>query len=89
MKKHLGFSDEQIIMIDQRELVNTVEDLPPAEYYENFSQATWNRLTPMATAIFQNFKNTGYANQILTIGVTECETDTFCYQLVLPWDLEL
>jgi len=74
VKKHLGFSDEEIVMIDQREiLLNTNEDLPAAKYYEKFSGATWQRLTAIATSIFKSYKSTGYSNQLLTIGVTECE----------------
>lgn len=93
VKEHLGFSDEQIIMIDQKELVNYEEDLQPSEYYEKLSSTTWKRLTAMATSIFDNFKNNGYANQLLTIGVTECETETsginFLFRMIQNFELNI
>jgi hypothetical protein len=37
--------------------------------------STSNQLSAFATSVFENFKRTGYSNQLLTIGITECEKD--------------
>ena len=75
-KKHLGFSDESIIMIDQKEILEWNKSYEYGEkYYEQFSQGTSKKLSAFAASVFKNFKQTGYSKQLLTIGVTECESE--------------
>ena len=76
-KKHLGFSDESIIMIDQKEILEFKKIYEYGEkYYEQFSSSTYNKLSAFAASVFENFKRTGYSNQLLTIGITECKYET-------------
>ena len=60
-------------MIDQREILDSLDNPSSEKYYETFSISTYNKLTEIATSFFQSLKETGYSKQLLTIGITECE----------------
>ena len=85
-KKHLGFSDESIIMIDQKEILEFDDDYEDGEkYYEKFTESTQNKLTALAASVFKRFKQTGYSKQLLTIGITECDEKLSAINWFFRW----